>query len=246
MVFHLAWGVAGAKAAAERGDAIAVIDALRFTSASVTAVHNGFTVIPAKNEVEARSLSIKHHAAPGKAGICALSPRQFIDAPPLRIVLPSPHGATVCCEVGGAGALLASFLNAQAAAKAIARASDETGRNATIIVSGEIGGDRRANMYRFEADLAKGNDIFCFEDYACAGCVSSYLPGSKSLDLQAAEGVYLENKARLVGCIRECVSGRYLSAKGFDADVDFCARLNPFTCVPRIVKENGDAIIVGD
>ena len=243
----LEWGVDGALAAVNRGDVILVIDVLRFTSAAITAISKGFTVIPAKTESDAYSLAKQFNVRFDRKGLAALSPESFINENPSFIVLTSPHGATLSCTVADAeNAFLASFLNATAAAQKALGAAKRTGKNISIVASGEIGAERRGIMPDFENKIDLDNEIFCFEDYACAGYIGTLLQIKKSDELLNAGNVFALYKPTLSDALLQCASGKYLVDNGMERDVRFCSQLNVFSVVPAIHKEKNGVILRRD
>ena len=108
---RLEWGHRGARVAAERGDVLVVIDVLRFSTATVTAVQHGGIIYPCawSDDPEAYAArigaeaAVRRRAVPGQ-GRFSLSPQTFTAIEPgTRVVLASPNGAT-CQPVRPGGA----------------------------------------------------------------------------------------------------------------------------------------------
>lgn len=99
---RLEWGRRGARLAAERGDVLVVVDVLRFSTATVTAVQRGAIVYPcawsddpvayaARIGAEA---TVRRREAPER-GRFSLSPRTFKAIEPgTRVVLASTKGSS--------------------------------------------------------------------------------------------------------------------------------------------------------
>ena len=104
---RLEWGWQGAKAAAERGDILVVVDVLSFSTSAATAIHYGGSIIPCVTQEEACAavqerkgeVAVHRRDVPEK-GRFSLSPLTFVDMQPgTKVALPSPNGAT-CCHYG--------------------------------------------------------------------------------------------------------------------------------------------------
>ncbi|MFH0927494.1 MAG: 2-phosphosulfolactate phosphatase [Candidatus Micrarchaeota archaeon] len=235
MKVFLDWGAEGMEAAVARGDIIALIDVLRFTSAAVTAVNSDFTVFPARNDQHAKALALECNACLNGEGLGALSPGSFIRKKPCRVVLPSPHGATLCFNaVHAKGLFIASFLNLSAVSKTLQAAIEFSGQSISIIPSGEIRSSEMDPIPDFEHRLGTGNKIFCFEDYICAGAISHALRAKKTDALLRAEKEFLLHSKNLENSLLSCASGKYLVDCGFAADVKFCSQLDRFSVVPVV------------
>lgn len=111
---RLEWGRAGARRGAARGDALVIVDTLRFSTATATAVAYGAAIYPCLPGEDAVALAarvggraaVSRRAAPGEF---SLSPLSYVGvAPGTRIVLPSPNGAT-CARYAAAVPLVAGY-----------------------------------------------------------------------------------------------------------------------------------------
>lgn len=225
------------EAAAGRDDAVLIIDVLRFSSATVTAVSNGFTVIPATSMAEAKKLALKYDGCLNRSGRRVLSPKSFIGKAPCRVVLPSPNGAALSCHAAGAkNAFVASLLNISATAEKLNNVVKKSKQDVTIVASGEVGEGRRKMMPVFERRLDTKDENFCFEDYVCAGAVSSLLKAGKSDSILRAEKAFRMFSVHLKEALLDCASGRYLIKDGLKNDVEFYSRLDVFSVVPAIHK----------
>ncbi len=217
------------------GAVVAVIDALRATSTIATALaHGARAVIPCASPGEARRVAA---AAPGRLlageeGALPIpgfdlgnSPREYspeaVAGREIALVTTNGTRAIRLVQDGMGGrlgnVLLASFLNAGAAARALAEAA--AGRDVVIVCSGTAG--------RFSLD-----------DFLCAGALADALEasGAEGLDdlAQAARDAYRQNRGRLAEALAGCRHARFLFDAGLGGDVAFCARENVFDVVPVV------------
>src|SRR5438477_427738 len=89
---RLDWGWRGAREAARRGDAVVVVDVLRFATAAVVAASRGVLIYPAANEDEVTAAVSRFDAGVIENGLAPAS-YQTLRAG-ARVVLWSPNGAT--------------------------------------------------------------------------------------------------------------------------------------------------------
>lgn len=233
---RLEWGRRGVREAAARGDVIVIIDTLSFTSAVTTAVAHGIDVYPLSEDEDAAAfarmkdaeLAVRRDDVPAK-GRFSLSPQTFeTDARGARVVMASPNGAT-CARIARDAPYVfaASLLNAAAAASAVNAILRETERCATIVPCGE----------RWHTASDDGVLRFAIEDYIAAGAVVSYIEAEASPEARATEAAYTGAKASLLATLLECASGRELVARGYEADVRFCAKINAYDVAPELREE---------
>ncbi len=237
---QFAWGRRGAQAAVERGDILVVIDTLRFSTATATAVHHGALIYPCPveetvvtalaervgGEVASHSFN-PHSSTPARF---TLSPRSYLGVEPgTRIVLPSPNGST-CCQYGGQAAALfvGALVNAQAVASAVSHLLSATHRlNATILACGE----------RWRVPDEEGVLRFALEDYLGAGAVLSALPFAQTIEAQACGATFQAMQDHLEAVLWECESGQELRATGLGEDVRYAAQLNIYDTAPALCGE---------
>lgn len=235
---RLEWGRRGARVAAERGDILVVIDVLSFSTAAVTAVHNGGLVYPCAWTDDPFALAdqlgavaaVSRGQVPEK-GQFSLSPPTFNAIEPgTRVVLASPNGAT-CSRYGRVGPhlLVGALLNAQAVANAVTQLLATPDLNVTMLACGE----------RWRQPSEDGELRFAIEDYLGAGAIISGLPDSVS---RSPEADLCASAFRSVGdglrdVLWESGSGRELREVGYPQDVEHCAQLNVFDTVPRMVND---------
>lgn len=240
-------GERGARAAAERGDIVIIVDVLSFSSAVTTAVGYGAEVRPYRPPVdeEAKACAEKlgaelvaGRAEARRVGGHSLSPLTYTPADAgKRFVLCSPNGAACAQLAGSAPALLVGcLLNASAVAEVANRLRRELRANVTVVPCGEKWADAREG----ENQLRPG-----IEDYIGAGMILSGLEGSLSPEAMVCKATYENVRGRIGELVAACASGHELREKGFGEDVEFCVRTDVSRAVPimrdgRFVNANGD------
>jgi len=221
---RLDWGARGARAAADRGDIVAVVDVLSFSTTAATAVHHGATIYPCAWDDDPQRLAKQHEAeivvsradAAHTPGRYSLSPLSFVNAPAgLNIVLPSPNGASCLKQAAHAPYLFCTALvNAKATATVLDHLLSTTSRAVTVVACGE----------RWAHPDDDGRLRFALEDYLGAGAILSPEAEVCAAAFQAAQ-------PHLEYTLLHCGSGIELSGNGFEADVRHAAKLNCFDAV---------------
>jgi 2-phosphosulfolactate phosphatase len=230
------WGWRGARTAAERGDVLAVIDVLSFSTTAVTAAQRGAVVYPCLDEEEARDRSLRHGAeiavrredVPAR-GRFSLSPSTFLMAGPIdRIAVPSPNGAT-CCRIGASApsVLIGSLLNASAAARAATLLMNRHRANLTVIACGE----------RWTESSEEGQLRFALEDYLGAGALIAALDVPTSPEALVCRAAFSAIRTDLLAVLAECASGIELSDRGWFQDVEFAACHDICDAVPLLMGD---------
>lgn len=232
---RLEWGRRGARAAAERGDILVVVDVLSFSTTVATAVARGARIYPCGKGEDPEAIARREAAVVAAArqdvpakGEFSLSPLTFLNRSlntPPRVVLPSPNGAA-CTRYGRDVPRLyvGALVNAAAVAHAAASASVETGAAVTVLACGE----------RWLLPNEDGGLRFAAEDYLGAGAILARLPAALPLSSEAAlcAAAFLASRDRLSELLRGCGSGIELIARGYPGDVDHAARLDLYDAVP--------------
>ncbi|MCS7462766.1 2-phosphosulfolactate phosphatase [Paenibacillus doosanensis] len=252
---RIEWGPRGARAAAERGDIVIIVDVLSFSSTVVTALHYGALIIPYPPPMEgARSFAaaqgaelVTGRAEAAKTGGHSLSPLSFGSADRSRpFVLCSANGAA--CTAAGAAAQTAaviagSLLNASAAARAAERLRLlRPGKAVTVIACGE----RWDNARQEENSLRPA-----IEDYLGAGAILSGLSGSRSPEARLCAAAYEAVRSDVRALLLDCASGRELRLRGFEDDVTHCSSTDRYEAVPmlqggRFVDASAPDALIGD
>lgn len=236
---HLDWGLAAARLAVERGDAVVIVDALTFSTTVIMATALGaevlalpravlegeadHTVIEARYDARLLANDAEDRQLPGVLlDLAALRPGD-------RIVVPSQNGATLCAAVEQAPATaIGSFRNRAAAAHWCAKTlAAGTARRVTLIAAGSAW----AQMTPLTALRP------CIEDGLAAGAIAS---SANDLGLQlsaeaAAMAAQFETGMRqdaLDSWLHRSVTGRWLHNRHTSADIDDACRIDHDTAVP--------------
>ena len=228
---RLEWSRRGARAAAERGDILVIVDVLSFSTAVATAVHHGLRVYPRSGEDDPHTLArrVGAEVAVGRTevpekGRFSLSPGTFEKGDPgTRVVLPSPNGGT-CARYGREVPLLfaGALVNARAVAAAVSVDMERSDRCVTVLACGE----------RWKTPSEDGDLRFASEDYLGAGAILSYLHHPKTPAARLCEGAFVHARSELEALLLECDSGRELRERGFVEDVERAARLDVYDAAP--------------
>ncbi len=226
------WGRRGARAAAERGDLLIVVDVLSFSTAVATAVHHGGIIYPCAQEEDQAALAVRFHAEVAvsrkdvpKRGRFSLSPLTYLAIEPgTRVVVASPNGAT-CSRYGRdvPHLFVGALVNARAVGEAVNQMlQEDDGLCVTVLACGE----------RWQTSSEDGELRLAIEDYLGAGAVLSHIVGEKSPEARLCEGAFQNVESDLEPVLWECGSGRELREKGFAEDVRHASRLNIYDAVP--------------
>jgi 2-phosphosulfolactate phosphatase len=207
------WGARGVEVL-EACRTIIVVDVLSFCTCVAVAAEAGAEILPwAGDEAGARDLATSRGALlagrrEDRAGY-SLSPASFVGVPSgIRVVLPSPNGATLSLAASGRGFVLAGCMRNRAATCAQARL---LGGPFGVIAAGERWPD--------------GSLRPAVEDWLGAGAIVAGLPGVPSPEATAASAAFAA-ASDLAGVLRGCASGRELIDKGFSRDVELAAELD--------------------
>jgi 2-phosphosulfolactate phosphatase len=216
------WGLEGLLALSPNVDAVVVVDTLSFSTCVDVALGRGGAVYPyrwldqrltdfaAEHGAEA---ACKDRAAAG----WTLSPVSLLAIPAgLRLVLPSPNGATLAAAARDCELLTSCLRNAAAVAGWLGRHH----RSVAVIAAGERWGD--------------GSLRPALEDMLGAGALLAQLSGRRSPEAEAAVASWRQHRPALAQTMRDCASGRELISRGFGRDVDMAAELDCSATVPRL------------
>lgn len=222
---ELEWGPMGARALAERCDALVLVDVLSFTTSVTIAVRGGVLVWPHAYGAEGAEHLAREIGAVLARGRSTregptLSPASLLDLTPgTRLILPSPNGSGIAHTVISAGIpVYAACL-----------------RNATAVVA-RLAGLERVGLVPSGERWSDGSLRPAYEDLVGAGAIAAGLGahegrGSGS-DAQAAALAFLARRP-----LAECPSGRDLIERGFLSDVQLADDLDVDDVVP--VLRNG-------
>lgn len=223
------WGEHGVAALAPDSDVIIIVDVLSFSTCVAVATGRGAVVYPFAGEGAAEFARAREAllAAPDRAGAgYSLSPASLLTLPAgAALVLPSPNGATLTLAARRAAPSAVILAGCLRNAGAVAKAASRLGRRIAVIAAGE----------RWPAD---GSLRPAVEDMAGAGAIIARLPGSRSVEAQAAVAVFEAARQELPGFLRRAASGRELIERGFAADVALAAELDADACAPQLTDGN--------
>ncbi|HWC22494.1 MAG TPA: 2-phosphosulfolactate phosphatase [Flexivirga sp.] len=229
------WGPAAAREL--KADTSVVVDVLSFSTAVTIAVERGMRVYPFRwRDRRAADFAAAHDAAlavgrleatqPGSVAAPSLSPAGMLTCHfEPRIVLPSPNGSTIAAALQGTGStvVLGCVRNAGAVARSLSSCLDE-GRTVAVIAAGERWGNDDSLRPALEDQLGAGAILSSLRALDCTAALSPESVGAAALfDAFAAQ---------LLESMRDCVSGKELTAKGFAADVEVAAALDASSVVP--------------
>ncbi len=238
-VVDIDWSIEGLKYALRQGHIAVIVDTLRFSTATITAVNYGFTIYPVscrkKGIMLAKKLGAHVAGRPGTSRY-SISPRCYVNNrhdQNKKVVLFSPNGAT-CSEVVKKGqlALIGGLLNARAIARFLNQKSRELGKNVTIIAAGEQRAFDSGN--RITYDIKSGYRVFAIEDYIGAGAIIEECGLSKTIEAKLCVQTFLSVQNRLKFFLKGSFSGRYLLRHRLKKDIDHAVKLNRYNVVPVI------------
>lgn len=235
-ICRLEWGRDGAKAAEARGDMIVIVDALSFSTATVTAVHHGGIIYPSIDHDDQDAIAERVQAEKAvrrddvpKVGKFSLSSETFFEIKTgTKVILMSPNGGA-CCRYGAKAPklLVGSFINAEATGKAVVDILDQTDLAVTFVACGE----------RWQNPMEDGMLRFAVEDYLAAGAILSYVMHDKSPEARVCEVAFTSLENRIDEIIWECTSGLELRNSGYAHDVSHSAQLNIYDTVVVMDKD---------
>ena len=228
------WGQRGARAAAERGDIVIIVDVLSFSSTVVTAVGYGAEIYPypppINENAKAFAEQIQAQLVLGRAealkfGGHSLSPLSFTpEDNGKKFVMCSLNGAACTWIASKVPALLIGCpLNASAVANMANQLKNKWSAKITVVACGEQWSDALENENKLRPGI---------EDYLGAGMILSKLEGSKSPEAEVCVGAFEYSKKHFKELLWECASGRELRERGFGQDVQFCSQTDISQHVP--------------
>lgn len=218
------WGANGVATLAPISDAVVIVDVFSFSTTVSIATARGATVYPYRGRAEsaaafAASLDAELAGRRGQARY-SLSPASLVSLPAgVRLVLPSPNGATLSLATGDTPTFAGCLRNA----RAVAEAAGRFGEKIAVVPCGE----------RWWED---GTLRPALEDLAGAGAIISHLVGIRSPEAEAAVAVFRSMAGDPAGALRRCASGKELIAKGFADDIPFVAAVDADDCAPRLTE----------
>jgi 2-phosphosulfolactate phosphatase len=216
------WGERAVEILSPIVDVVVLVDVLSFTTCVDVATARGALVYPYRWK-DASAAEFAHRvgatlAGPRSGEQLSLSPASLQRATPgMRVVLPSPNGATLSGLTGRTPTLAGCLRNAEA----VARAAQAIGPRIAVIPAGERWPD--------------GTLRPCLEDWLGAGAIIRHLFGSMSPETKTAREVYDLNEHHLTERIQSCTSGRELIEQGWEEDVRLASKIGTSTAVPMLI-----------
>lgn len=215
------WGERAVELLSPIVDAVVLVDVLSFTTCVDVATSRGAVVYPYRWK-DASATEFARDAGATLAGRrgepFSLSPASLRQATPgMRVVLPSPNGATLSCLTGSTPTFAGCLRNAEA----VARAASAIGPRIAIVPAGERWPD--------------GTLRPCLEDWLGAGAVIRHLSGVVSPEARAASEAYDQHERRVSQTLRDCASGRELIEQGWEEDVLLASQIGTSVSAPMLI-----------
>jgi 2-phosphosulfolactate phosphatase len=240
---HVEWGPVGARAAADRGDGVVIMDVVSFsTSASIVCEQGGTALVYSGAELDAmggrtqaaESLGATIVTKERRTDRISLSPASLTAVgADERVVLTSLNGAACLAAANSAPTvLIGSLRTCTATAAAMAAALDDrTVRRWTVIACGE-------HWSSVGVDVAGQPTRFAVEDWLGAGAIVAALRSVRAHTTASAEADAASRTVDVatIAGVTACISGRELFAKGFTADVELAVQLD---ASGRAVRRDG-------
>lgn len=227
------WGNLGAEQAAEEGAIVVVIDTLDFSTAVITALSRGATIIPAPDENAARRIADEEGAhlardkkiAREKGGFSLSSSTMEKASHGDKIVLPSTNGALDASLAKKANSVLVGSLTN---ARAIARVIRDLLCKSPVICALNPCGERWPHQLEFRPTI---------EDYLSASVIIHEIGLHDFLSPEAVvcEAAWRQLESQYRELISDSGSARKIIEEGFPEDVQYACRLNEFDVVPILI-----------
>jgi 2-phosphosulfolactate phosphatase len=239
MKVFIDWAIDGLRWALKKEHIVVIDDTLRFSTAVVTAINQGFTIYPVSDTTDgmryANSIGAEFAARKAK-GKYSLSPSSFLEAREHKnkhVVAYSPNGAA-CAELVKKDdiALIGCLLNAEAVGRTVTSLAEKTGRDVTLVAAGEQRDLDSGERVMYERRPSWR--IFALEDYLGCGAILSGISLQKSAEAIGCELMFNACKDIIKDLLLDCFSGQYLTLHRSKKDVEHAARLNLYSTVPVI------------
>jgi len=233
------WARDGLEYALERKDIVIIVDTLRFSSAVITAVAHGYTIIPAPDRIQGKIIAEKTNAKlanrSNESGL-SISPGSFIQAAAAKekkVILPSPNGASCATLVTQNDlAFIGCFLNARAIGEMVSDLAHAKEKNVTVIACGEQRSIKTGERVVYIPEEAFR--VFAIEDYLAAGAIIAHTALQRSVEAEVSIRSFISSKDDLLQLLRGSFSGRYLVENDLGVDIEHAVQLNLYNVVPRI------------
>jgi 2-phosphosulfolactate phosphatase len=219
------WGEHGVRQLTRGSCALVIVDVLSFSTCVDIAVGNGAQVYPyqwtdesAIAYAESLNAVLANFERKYETGY-SLAPTSLLQIPKgTRLVLPSPNGSTLSLT---AAAAVPTFAGCLRNARVVAATLSQTGRQISVIAAGEKWEDGQLRP--------------AIEDLIGAGAIINHLPGTKSPEAEIAVAAFTHAKDNLLACLKRTGSGKELTGRGFESDLELAAALDVSSCVPHLI-----------
>lgn len=233
------WGPVGAVEL--HAEVAVVVDVLSFSTAVTVAVERGMRVYPFPWKDRRAAEFAAAHDAMLAVGRLESTKSESVVAPSLspaglltcdfepRIVLPSPNGSSISAALQQTGSRVAigCLRNAPAAAHWL-QGQLAVGHSVAVIAAGERWADDDSLRPALEDQLGAGAIL---SELCTLGLEELMSPESIG-----AARIFDAIQPTLVDTLHECVGGRELMSKGFEADVAVAADLDASSVVPVLTN----------
>jgi 2-phosphosulfolactate phosphatase len=227
-----------------------VIDALRASSSIVTLLaHGSRDITVAASPAEAHRMA---RPAPRRYVLCGEvnglappgfdygnSPSEFsaLDVRGWRVILSTMNGTKALRQVASAPLVLAgTLLNASAVTRALMAEAGSRGLNAALVCAG----------------LERGKRLSLEDSFVAGALVDKALDEARRRgtaleltdDAVAAHRLYRSYRGSAPAAFRRAEHGRLLIALGLGHDLKFCAQVDRFDVVPRLIRDRAGRLIL--
>jgi 2-phosphosulfolactate phosphatase len=218
------WGAAGIVALAPCVDVIVFVDVLSFSTCVDVAVSRGARLYP----YPWKDATASDFAESVDAVLAGPRSREQLSLSPVslqrlksgvRVVLPSPNGATLSRLTGRLPTLTGCLRDAAA----VARAAQSYGPRIGLVPAGERWPD--------------GSLRPSLEDWLGAGAILSHVAGSISPEAELARDAFLCHSASIGTVIEASASGRELIEQGWSDDVALATEVAVSACAPVLLGQ---------
>ncbi len=219
------WGLDAIESLYDTTDVFIIVDILSFSTCVDIAVSRGAAILPYRfKDASAGEYAAVHSAelaTPRSGnGRFTLSPVSMQTAEAgMKIVLPSPNGATLSMRCRDKVTFCGCLRNATA----VAMAAQQLGDVITVVAAGE----------RWE----NGNIRFALEDALGAGAIIAALNGTVSSEAEALKQLWKNSRSTIETILADCTSGNELIGRDYREDVRLAAETDVSTAAPQLYEE---------
>jgi 2-phosphosulfolactate phosphatase len=220
------WGLRGVELLRDRVAALVIVDVLSFSTAVDVVVARGGSVVPfATGDREAARIASDATGAllaeprETNAKGFSFSPRSLMGiAHGTKLLLPSPNGSRLSLAGGATLVFTGCLRNAKAVAAAVGAVA---GNGAIgVVPAGELWND--------------GSLRPAIEDLLGAGAILDALDLPLSSEARVARDAFRAAEADLAEVVRGSLSGRELTDRGFEGDIELAAAYDVSTAAPML------------